>query len=518
MPTPETTVPDDTEALGATSAPSVVTGGLWTLLNRALPQAQLLILSIVIARYLGPTDMGRQSYIAFVSLTLVQAATAGLPGALTRFVGELLGARRGGQAMSLHRLTLRVEIAAAALLLAAMCATAALGGDLAAAWVLAGVSGALAVLQSVPMSLLAGAQRWRAASLPGLVTGVATVPAMIVVLGAGGGITGLFAVEALAVFANLIWTAVLARRVEVRLPAPEPADPELRRRFLSFAGNLTIIVVIHFVVWRRSELFVMQHYSTDAQIAFYSIAFAAVSGLAKLPETIEAITVPAVANLMGTGEHERVRRGFWRALRLLAVATPPLVAGVAVTGPALLNLLYGHAYAGAGAVLLAMLAPLLVQPMLTMSEAILYGLERPRFIVKAGLVACVVDIGLAFALVPRLDALGAAIANGVSQLVAGVPCLVLAARLHRPLDLAVAPLLRGLGLACAVAAASGAVLLAFGTGAVPTLAAVAAGAAAFVVLGRVARPLAADDAAWLAGALGDAGARGVASRFVRRLA
>jgi O-antigen/teichoic acid export membrane protein len=347
---------------------------------------------------------------------------------------------------------------------------------------------------------------------------MATVPLTIVVLGAGGGITGLFAVEALAVFVNLVWTAALARRVVVRLPAPEPADPELRRRFLAFAGNTTIIVVIHFVVWRRSELFVMQHYSTDAQIAFYSIAFAAVSGLAKLPETIEAITVPAVANLMGTGEHERVGRGFWRALRLLAVATPPLVAGVAVTGPALLNLLYGHAYAGAGAVLLAMLAPLLVQPMLTMSEAILYALERPRFIVKAGLAACVVDVALAFALVPRLDALGAAIANGVSQLVAGVPCLVLAARLHRPLDLAAGPLLRGLGLACAVAAAAGAVLLVFGTGAVPTLAAVVAGVAAFVALGAVVRPLPADDARWLAAALGDAGPRGVASRFVRRLA
>ena len=75
-----------------------------------LPQAQLLVLSIIVARYLGPTDMGRQSYIAFVSIALVQAATAGMPTALSRFVGELLGARRGGQAMSLYRFTRRVEL------------------------------------------------------------------------------------------------------------------------------------------------------------------------------------------------------------------------------------------------------------------------------------------------------------------------------------------------------------------------------------------------------------------------
>jgi len=515
---PSRGVPLDGDVLGATSAPSVVSGGLWTLLNRAVPQAQLLVLSIITARYLGPDDMGRQSYIAFVALALVQAATAGLPGSLSRFIGELLGARRGGQAMSLYRLTRRLECLAAAFVFTALTAAAALGSEPGAAWVLAGLSGGLAVLQSVPMSLLSGTQRWRAASIAGLVTGVATVPLTLVVLAAGGGITGLFAVEASAVLVNLIWTAALARGVAKRLPDLEPASAELRHRFLSFAGSTTLIVAIHFIVWRRSELFVMQRFSTDAEIAYYSIAFAAISGLAKLPETIEAVTVPAVANLLGTGEDERIRRGFWRAMRLLSLMTPPLVAGVAVTGPALLRLLYGEEYAGAGVVLLAMLAPLLVQPMLSMAEALLYGLGRPRFIVIAGLVACVVDLGLAFALIPSLDALGAAIANGVSQLVAGVPCLVLAIRLQRPVSLPYGPLLRGLGLGLAVAAASGAVLLGFGTGAVATLAAVAAGPAAFVVLGGLIRPLGRDDAGWLAAALGTHGPRGVAAQFVRHLA
>src|SRR5689334_14352548 len=286
--------PEDVASLGATSAPAVVSGGLWTLLNRALPQAQLLALSIITARYLGPTDMGRQSYIAFVALALVQAATAGFPGALTRFIGELLGARAGGQAVSLYRFTRRVELLAAGLVLGTLLAVAALGGDPRAAWVFAGLGGALAVMQSVPMSLLAGTQRWRQASIAGLVTGIATIPATLVVLQAGGGITGLFAVEAAAVLVKLIWTGLLARQVGAFMPPADAVPPELRRRFLSFAGLSTVIILIHFVVWRRSELFFLQRYSTEEQIAFYSIAFAAISGLAKLPETIEAITVPAV--------------------------------------------------------------------------------------------------------------------------------------------------------------------------------------------------------------------------------
>jgi len=505
-------LPEPELELGATSAPAIVSGGLWTLLSRVLPQAQLLALSIIVARYLGPDDMGRQNYIAFVALALVQAATAGLPGAISRFVSELLGARRGGQALSLYRLTRRVEAAGAVLVLAALLAVAALGGEPRTAWVLAGLSAALSVLQAVPAALLSGAQRWREAWLPGLVTGVATVPAVVAVLEAGGGISGLFAVEAAAVLVNLLWTSALARRLAVRMPALEPAPEELRRRFWSFAAQTSVIVIISFVVWRRSELFVLQHHSTDAQIAFYSIAFAAVSGLSKLPETVETVSMPAVANLLGTGQEERIRQGFWRAMRLLVLPTFPLVAGVAVTGPALLELAYGSEYADAGPVLLAMLAPLLLQPMLRVSEGVLYGLGRPRFIVVAGLVATVVDIGLAFLLIPGLDAIGAAVANGAAILVAGVPCLVLAWRLHLPVSLDAAPLLRAVVLSLAVAGAAWLALEALGT-----LAAVAAGLVAAVGAALLLRPLAFEDAEWLASALGAEGARGRAARFVARL-
>jgi O-antigen/teichoic acid export membrane protein len=493
MSTPELAPPRE---FGTTSAPSVVSGGLWTLFSQALPQLQLLVLSVITARYLGPTDMGRQSYIAFFALALVQVATAGLPVALSRFVGELLGSRAGGQALALHRLTRRIERVAALLVLATLAAIAALGGEPAGAWVLAGLSGALAILQAVPNSVLVGAQQWRQSTMPGLITGVATVPLIAIVLAAGGGITGLFAVEVVTVFVNLVWTSALARRAAAQLPPLQPAAPELRRRFLSLAAWTTLITAIEFVVWRRSELFVLQRDSTDAQIAFYSIAFATISGFARLPDAIAHVAMPAVANLLGTGESERIRRGFWRAVRLLALTMPAVVAGIAVTGPALLRVVYGERYADAGTVLLVLVAPLLLQPFISLSLGVLYGLERPRFIIVAGLVAAVVDVGLALVLIPSLEAVGAAIANGCAQIVAGVPCLVLVARLQRPRDAAAASVALGLAMGLIVAVAAAAALTFVGS-----LAAVVAGVLAFLVVALLVRPFPADDGRWLAGAL-----------------
>ena len=200
-------------------------------------------------------------------------------------------------------------------------------------------------------------------------------------------------------------------------------------------------------------------------------------------------------------------------MRLLVLATFPLVAGVAVAGPALLELAYGSAYSDAGPVLLVMLAPLLVQPMLRVSEGVLYGLGRPRFIVIAGLVATVVDIGLAFLLIPsygrrrrgdrqrRRDP-----GRGRSVPVAGVS-------LHRPV-LAADRAAGARGRCCRWRSR-------WRVGGARRCSARSPRCVVGVVVGVGAalllRPLAAEDAEWLSSALGDDGARGRAARFVTRL-
>jgi O-antigen/teichoic acid export membrane protein len=489
--------------LGQTTGSGVVTGGLWSVLAGALPQVQLLVLSVVAARFLGPDGMGRQSLIAFAGITTVLIATAGFPSSVTRFVGELLGARQGGVALGLYRWTWRVEIFAAALAAASLIALGLLGTRPLLAWVLVGVASALAVLQTVPQALLTGAQRWRDATVVGLVTGVGAVPATILLLALGGGIAGFFAVEVVAIGINLAWTSRLARHVTVELPAPQPASPELRRRFLAFAGMATLNVLIQYVVWTRSELLVLSQVSPDAQIALYSIAFASVAGLARIPEAIALVTMPAVATLIGAGELHRVRAGYWRAMRLLLFLTPPVAAGAAFTGPALVVLL----------------GPLLVLPLITTSNALLFAFGRLRFLLTMGILATVVNVALAVVLIPRYDALGAAITNAVAQLTAGLPCLWLAARMNAPVDIAWRPLARGLLLALAVGGVAWATLAALGDGLVGALAAVLAGLLLFVVMVPVVRPLPSADVAWLAGALeGEGPVRRALVSAIRRLA
>jgi len=68
----------------ATTGRSVLRGGFWYTASRVVPQLYTLAISIVAARFLGPGGMGRQSFIAFVELSLVALLSNGIFFALMR--------------------------------------------------------------------------------------------------------------------------------------------------------------------------------------------------------------------------------------------------------------------------------------------------------------------------------------------------------------------------------------------------------------------------------------------------
>jgi O-antigen/teichoic acid export membrane protein len=486
---------------GATTSAVVVRGGAWSVVSRIVPQVQILALSVVAARYLGPDGLGRQSLIAFTALSLTMVATSGVPPALSRSVAELLGSREPGAARGVYRWAVRVLHVLAIGATTALLVVVLLGGDPAGAWVLAGLGSGIAVLQAAPAALLLGSQRWRQAAAPGLITGVVSVPAIAVVLAAGGGIVGFFAVETLMLGINLVWVRSRARRLTAAWPVAETPDSQRRRGLARVAGMATIVSAIELVVWRRSELFVLGHWSTDAEIAAYSIAFAATWGLARIPGAVAAVTMPAAANLVGAGETDRLRSGCWRAARLLLVATLPLAALAAALGPRLIELVYGHDFSAVRDPLLVLLLPLPLLPLVATSSALLFALGRLRALIITGLAAAAVDISLALVLVPRHDALGAAAASVVSQLCAGVPQMALARRVLAPTDLD----RHDIGCAIVTAGAAGAAawLTAWrmpgGPGAVVGG---CVGAMAWLGLTWWLRPLRRADASWLGDALG----------------
>jgi O-antigen/teichoic acid export membrane protein len=489
-------------ALGKADAGTVVGGTAWSALTAIMPPLQTLAVSIVAARFLGTVGFGQQSLIAFVSVSCSYVLAARMPAALSRFGAQMLGAGQLGMLRTLYERTFRVQIAVGAVLLLGFIALAAAGAAPPPAWVIAGVATFAAVMQAAPSNLLIAAQRWRQTVLPGTILALVASVVMILVLVLGGGVAGYFAVDAAMVAANLLWTWRLARRVEVLLPAAEPIEIKLSGEFRTFIRASTFFALIEFVVLNRSEILFLDHFSTAAQVGFFSIAFAASEAVARFPGILTNVALPTVANLHGAGEHERIRRGFWRAVRFLIAVCPPLVVVAASLGADLIGVVYGSKFVPAEPVVVILLVPYLVLPMSGLSDALLWTMGKIRFLVLWGATAAIVDIAAALILVPRFDAIGAAVASDLGALTAGLPALWLSMKLMRPIHLHGRTLLNNLivTVGCAAASILPVVLIGGVTGLVVGAILVAA---VGWTLARWLGILEAADADWLVGAVGD---------------
>jgi O-antigen/teichoic acid export membrane protein len=419
---------DSAPAAHSTMGARAFRGGLWQSWGQVAPYAYAMITSIVAARVLGPERMGRQSFIAFVIVVTHSLFSGGLGNMMIRYVAELRGRGRDGLVPSLVAWgwkTASVLGGIAALLLVGV---AVAGAEPFWAWVFAAVAAAAGIVNRIPGGVLVGTQRWRSHALIVVVSGAAAVGATVVVLLAGGGVSGMVAVTAAAAVAMVVWTTLLAHRRALSSSVEREPLGALRTEVVRFSLALSVPVILNLVVVQRSELFFLERFSSNTQIAYYSIAFSATAALTAVPTAIGAVLTPSVAALAGSGEFDRIRSGYSRVLRLGLLFSLPLTGAAIALGPSLLHLVYGPKYTGVGDVLLVILLAIPLAPLGGASSSLLIGLGRVRAPITVGMIAAAVDLGLAALLVPRFDAIGAAIANTSSSFVGGLLLIGVAVR------------------------------------------------------------------------------------------
>jgi O-antigen/teichoic acid export membrane protein len=475
---------------------------LWSAMLQTLPQIYTLVQSVVAARVLGPHDMGRQSFIAFVALTVNLFVTGGLPAILARQVGELVGSRRRDALRALSRWALRTQSVLAVIGASFVVAIGLLRSDLVGAWIFAALACGFAVLHTAPYSVLVGTQRWRQAATLGLCLGGFGTAATVTVLLLGGGITGMFAIEAVVAALSFFITVRLAAAATGESDSGEPVGAEefaaVRRKVLHLAVPMTALIAIEIVVWRRSEFFLLERYGTATQLAQYSIAFAVANAVTRAPQGLVAVLAPAVATMFGADDHDQIKASFSRAIRLVTLLLLPMLAGSLSVGPSLLGLVYGPEYRAAKSVLVILLLGFPMVPLASLAMSVLEGMGMIRRALLATAVAAVVDVSVALALIPSMGERGAAWANVAAQVSAASLLLALAAAAVGGADVGVGRIARA-----AVAAALGGIAAdVIDTQlAAPQLArillAVVVGGAVFVVALRALRGIAREDAQWL---------------------
>lgn len=460
----------EADLLDSTSAgPAALRGGALRSGGYALGLLLSLASAPLLIRHLGQADFGR--YIAVLSVVVVVAGftEAGLNTVALREYSSLRGAKRA-RTMA-DALGLRITLSLAAILLAmGFSAVAGYGSVLVLGTLLAGIGTLLQSLQLMLTVALQGALRFGLATLVDLIRQLVTVALIVALVILGAGVVEFLAVGIVAGLVAVALTVVFVRGLFPLRPSFTPRTWwPLVRDTIPYA-----IAIALNAAYFRVAIVVMSITATELQTGYFSTSFRVVEVLIGVPSLIVGAAFPILSRAV-RDDRGRFTAATERIFELGVLAGTGLAIGVGLGAGFAIEVLGGAEAAPAASVLRIQSVALVATFVAVACGFPLLSLRRNRDILVANVVALTASVALTFALVPSLQAEGAAIAAVSAESALAVVTAVLLRRAEPTLrlPLSVLPV-----AALAAAGAVGAALLIGG----PSVVQAPVGAAVYVAL------------------------------------
>ena len=275
-------------------------------------------------------------------------------------------------------------------------------------------------------SAIQGLQEYKALAARALFTAPIHVILTIAVLKLQYGILGLVSVNLFMAFLDLvIYYLFVKRKIKFRLRFKTPFPKDFKKRLFKYNWQVAVIAIVDAIVWQKSEVFFLGKMSTQAEVAFYTLSYNLSSWtIGFLPNILYAVLFPRISEFYGMNDRNSIERIYLTSTRyLMILCVPILFIGIGLSKN-LVSVIYGSSY-------MPMTLPLNILFIATCYTAVcgptslvIYAMERQDIILKVAIFTTFINIALDFMLIPKLGAIGAAIANSVAQIVSVTVCTV----------------------------------------------------------------------------------------------
>jgi len=381
----------------------------WTFATRILMILNSVAAGIIVAHWLGAEGVGQLAVINVAVATVVQVCSFGLPSANTYFISQDQRQLRAAAMNSLIFATLVGSLLALGLNYAAELRPDWFGFVSARLIRIASVSIPAQLITLIGLNILLALGRLREFNLLDLVGQsfvlINAVVALIVLRGELATLVVMNTAAALLlslVVGVLIWMAArkLARS-QWRL------DGSLLAQMIRYGIRFHISILAAAIIF-RADLLVVNHFRGSAEAGVYSVAAQFGMLLMLLPGVIATLLFPRV-----TAEQDQQGETTSLVTRYTAFVTF-FCCLAAVPFSFLLPLIYGVEFTDASRLLLILLPGVYLVGLESVMVQHFNALGLPRVIPVYWIVTLVVNLVLVFWLVPRLGALGAALASTAS--------------------------------------------------------------------------------------------------------
>jgi len=392
----------------------------WYGLENIISSVLTLITSIAIARTLGPSKMGYIIYVAWIASVVSSLGGLGIPATTQKYMAEFLGMGDRGTARHIYLRTMVLQIALATLattgILFWVLRDAGTGYKLASALIVLsiwpGMVNSISAMANVATEEIS--KNLPASVISMIVFFVAIIATVIFKWGVVGVGAAVLITRLIDFLERLVPT--MNRILAWEKSYVHPAG--LRERMIAFSWQSVASMIVAMIVWDRSEFFLLKHLCSDIrQVAYYSVAFSMAEPLLITSAVFGGATGATIFAQYGRDKSKlpAITASTFRYIALTSI--PVHIISAALAFPALL-LLYGNQYKGAAMVVT--LAPLLCMPKAFIGpvQSLLQSDERQSYVIVATVLAGIVDIGVAWYLIPAHGAVGACIGSGAAQVTA----------------------------------------------------------------------------------------------------
>lgn len=382
--------------------------------------------SVVMARSLGPNDLGIFHQVSWFAGTVSVVISLGFITSITKFTAQFRAEDRHAEVLSMVRFIFYVEVGIAVvttiglLLFASRIADHYFTPEQGWIFMLSFLAITPGIQSAIFTATLEGAQVFKYQTLHSLtVTPVALLTKVWLMLN-GFGLESLFWSNlgfALVNMAFFFWAARKEGLLRGWFRGRGTALPGKPWKGEVLAYNKSI-VPIHFldlVVWSRSENYFLGRYCSASQIAYYNLAHNLITRLTGiLPSLMWKILLPLTSEQHGKSQVDRMKRTYTHALRYSALIAFPTITVCWIAAYELIIIFYGRAYAEAETCFQILCVSALFSSLAQPGSAVMYASNRQGFILKFGSVLAVLNIGLDFWLIPAYGARGAAVCYAVT--------------------------------------------------------------------------------------------------------
>ncbi len=406
----------------------IARNSLWLMVDSFAGMFVSFYCSILAARKLGPDFMGHYNYILYFASVLRMVTEVAIPATVRKFAAELSGRQEFSLVKTLVSRAMRVQI-----VLAFVGVTA--GLKIVYKWFpepqhLVATLAVVAILPGMLLSIPTGAL-WATGNLrhnvvSSLIAQATNLLGVTIALFAGWGLVGLMGSLLASRIVDCCVRFIIFRRLYARIPGEVlkgPLDPALRKRMFSFAWQQMLLALLYALLFDRMEVFVLEKFAPARQIAFFSISLTLVQYLLLVPQNLAGSVSVNTFVAQGRDPKEAIRTAATATWFIFLLAAPELF-GVAALSDPLLRLMYGERYLAAIPVLTLLSLFAVIVAAAKPTQDLLVSAERQKFYIAWLVLAGALDMGGTIFLAPRLGAIGAAIAKGSSQLLAGIGFLV----------------------------------------------------------------------------------------------